>query len=155
MNRVVSISAVAIWLAIAANPLRAVCLDPKDPTLKTYYHPSLVEEVKTSEAIVVVTVEDVQALSEDPSDPGGWTSFIYKVRVEETISGHAPTEITLRAQNDSGGYRMSKGESHLLFLKRNGDQFSADVCGNSTVLPKGSQVLEDLRALLAKSRHAV
>src|SRR5678815_4315060 len=145
MNRITCSSAVTIWLAIAANPLGAVCLDPKDPTLKTYYHPSLEEEVKISAAIVVVTVEDVRTLSEDPSDPDGWTSFIYKVRVKEKILGHAPTEIILRAQNDSGGYRMSKGESHLLFLKRDREQFSADVCGNSTILPKGSQVLEDLR----------
>jgi hypothetical protein len=155
MNRATSICAVTIWLALAANPLHAVCLDPKDPDLKTYHRPSLEEEVETSEAIVVVTVVDEQALSEDPSDPGGWTSFIYEVRVEETLWGHAPAEIVLRAQNDSGGYRMSEGERHLLFLERDGDRFSADVCGNSTVLLKGSRALEDLRAFLARSRRAV
>lgn len=150
-----NLSALGIGLALGATHLGAVCLDPKDPTLTTYYYPSLEDEVKSSNAIVVATVTDVQAFSEDPSDPGGWTSFVYTVRVDETLLGRTPSELILRAQNDSGGYRMSARERHLLFLKRIGDQFSADVCGNSTALPEGDQVLSLLRAQLEKARHAV
>lgn len=155
MNKVITnLSALGIGLALGATHLGAVCLDLEDPTLMTYYHPSLEDEVKSSDAIVIATVTDVQALSEDPSDPGGWTSFVYKVRIEETLSGRIASEIILRAQDDSGGYRMSAGERHLLLLERHGDQFNADVCGNSTTLPEGAQVLEQLRSLLAKARHA-
>lgn len=156
MNKVAArFSALGIGMALCATHVGAACLDPRDPTLKADYHPSLEDEVKTSSAIVVATVLDVQALSEDPSDPNGWTSFIYKVRIEEALLGNVPSEILLGAPNDSGGYRMSRGEKHLLFLKRSGDPFSADVCGNSTVLPKGSEVLEQLTAHLAGARHAV
>lgn len=145
----------SLGLALSARDVGAVCLDPKDPTGNTYYYPSLEDEVKTSNAIVVATVMSVETLSEDPSDPDGWTSFIYKVRIKEVLSGNVPREIVLRAQNDSGGYRMEAGEEHLPFLTLSGDHFKANACGNSTTLPKGSQTLERLRALLVEPRHAV
>ena len=55
-------------------------------------------------------------LNDDKTDPDGWTSFMYSVRVKKIISGHTSTNILLNASNDSGGYRMSAGESHLLIL---------------------------------------
>ena len=60
-----------------------------------------------------------------------------------------PDSFRLRVENDSGGYRMERGESHLLFLATKGNDLAVDACGNSTQLPKGSAVVDRVRALLA------
>ena len=68
--------------------------------------------------------------------------------VSRLLKGSVPAKITLTAQNDSGGYRMSVGEKHLLFLSSKGRTYETDPCGNSTGLPKGDKVLKRLTALL-------
>lgn len=127
----------------------SLCLDPKDPTLTHYYYPSVEDETKSALAIVIGTVSSVQPLNEDPSDASGWTAFIYTVRVSQRLKGQAPDSFRLRVENDSGGYRMELGDTHLLFLAKEGDSVSVDSCGNSTQLPKGTSVVERVRALLA------
>ena len=124
----------------------AVCLDPADPS--KYYYPSLEEEMVSANAVVVGTITNVEALSEDPSDPGGWTAFIYKVKINECLLGNVSNELLMRAENDSGGYRVNLGETHLLFLKKREGIYSADPCGNSIQLPEGNTVLDRIRELL-------
>lgn len=138
-----------VLVCLGASLLQAACFDPKDPTLTRYYRPSLEDETKAASAIVIGTVSSVQPLNEDPSDPGGWTAFIYTVRVAKHLKGQTPDSFHLRVENDSGGYRMERGESHLLFLAKEGSDTSVDACGNSTQLPKGSEVVDRVRALLA------
>ena len=126
----------------------AVCLDPNDPS--KYYYPTLDEEITTSDAIVIGTVTKVKPLREDPSDPEGWTAFIYTFNVTELLRGKVPTELKLRAENDSGGYRMNLDEEHLLFLHKHKEYYYVDSCGKSTELPKGNKLLDQLGSILNK-----
>jgi hypothetical protein len=130
--------AFVVVTVVASNAL-ALCLDPRD--LDRHYRPSLEQEITTADAIVVGTVVRVQRLNEDKTDPDGWTSFIYTVRVKKILRGNTPTDIALRASNDSGGYRMSAGETHLLFLSRRGTYFTVDSCGNSRDVHKDQTVV--------------
>jgi hypothetical protein len=138
-----------VAVLLAASATSAVCLDPKDPSLTKYRYPSLEEETGSAVAIVVGTVTKVEALSEDPTDPGGWTSFIYTVNLSSQLKGHLESPLVLRALNDSGGYRMQNGETHLLFISKSESELFVDSCGNSSVLPKGGAVLERVKALLS------
>jgi hypothetical protein len=126
----------------------AVCLDPKDPNLATYYYPSLEDEVTSAYAIVVGNVIRVDPLREDLADPDGWTAFTYTFRVTQQLRGSVPLEIVLRAENDSGGYRMDENETHLLFLEKRDEFYHVSPCGNSTKLPKGYPILERLKTML-------
>jgi hypothetical protein len=127
-------------------------LDPHN--LSAYYHPTLQQEVKASDAIVVGTVVHVQGLNEDQTNPDGWTSFVYSVRVKKIIRGRTSTNILLSASNDSGGYRMSPGESHLLFLSRQGTFFIVDNCGNSRDLRKDPTAVDRVKLVLRSEKHA-
>jgi hypothetical protein len=85
---------------VVASNAQALCLDRRD--LDRYHRPSLEQEIKTADAIVVGTVLHVKRLNEDKTDPEGWTSFIYTVRVKKTLRGNTPPDIALSASNDSG-----------------------------------------------------
>jgi hypothetical protein len=137
---------------VFASGAQALCLDPRN--LDRYYRPSLEQEVKTADAIVVGTVVHVQRLKEDKTDPEGWTSFIYAVRVKKSLRGNTPTDIALSASNDSGGYRMSAGETHLLFLSRRGTYFTVDPCGNSRDLHKDRTAVHRVTSVLQSKRDA-
>jgi hypothetical protein len=141
-----------VLVAVVTLNAQAACLDPRD--LSTYYYPTLEQEVNTSDAIVVGTVVHERGLNEDKTDPKGWTSFIYKVRVTQVLRGHTPTDVVLKASNDTGGYRMSTGQTHLLFLSRRGTFFTVDPCGNSKDLRKGETVIERVKSLLQSKQHA-
>jgi hypothetical protein len=110
----------------------------------------LEEEIAAAQAIVVGEVIAAEPLAEDASDPAGWTAFRYTVRVRRQLGGVVPASITIKAENDSGGYRMNAGETHLLFLKKNDASYSVDPCGNSTALPQGAAVVERVEQLLSK-----
>ena len=138
--------------AIAPLNAHAVCLDPRD--LSAYYYPTLEQEVKISDAIVVGTVVHVQGLNEDKTDPDGWTSFIYSIRVTQVLRGHTPLDIVLKAPNDTGGYRMAADESHLLFLSKRGTFFIVDPCGNSRNLRKDQAVVDRVKSVLQSRKHA-
>ena len=143
----------ALWLAVCATPgVLAVCLDPRDPS--KYFQPTLEQELASANAIVVGTVLSAKGLNEDKTDPGGWTSFIYTFEVSQLLLGNVPMSIELSATNDSGGYRMSVGETHLLFLSKRDTRLSVNPCGNSTALPKGQAVFEQLQSLLRARPHA-
>jgi len=137
---------------VVASNAQALCLDRRD--LDRYHRPSLEQEIKTADAIVVGTVLHVQRLNEDKTDPEGWTSFIYTVRVKKILRGNTPPDIALSASNDSGGYRMSVGETHLLFLARRGTYFAVDPCGNSRDLHKDQTIVHRVTSVLQGKRDA-
>jgi hypothetical protein len=145
-----SASLAFVIATVAVSNAQALCLGHRD--LDTYYRPSLEQEIKTADAIVVGAVVHVQRLNEEKTDPEGWTSFIYTVRVKKTLRGDTPPEIALSASNDSGGYRMSVGETHLLFLARRGAYFAVDPCGNSRDLHKDRTIVHRVMSVLHGKR---
>lgn len=140
-----SILTLPVVFGVAAA--HAVCFYPHG-TLSGYKL-SLKTEVRDSPSIAVGTVISVRALQEDPSDPVGVTAFIYTVDLSQELKGNLPKRITLRAENDSGSYRMVRGETDLLFLSYLDGKFMVDACGNSTVLPAGQKVMIEVRKMLA------
>lgn len=146
--RISSIIFFALSAAIYALPGRAVCFYPHS-TLSGYRIP-LKYEVGASSAVIIGKVARIQYVQADTSDPNGITSYVYTVRRLQELKGSIPKYLTLSAANDSGGYRMSAGETALLFLTRTKGGFTVDVCGNSTELPKGASVVSEVRRLLAR-----
>ena len=114
---------------LLALPLQAVCLNPEN--LDKYYKPTIAEEIHSSDIIVVGTVKKVNSLSENSNDPDGWTAFLYTVEISEAFKGQVGGTITIRAENDSGGYRPRTGTRHIYFLKKRGKDFIADPRGNT------------------------
>jgi hypothetical protein len=103
---------------------------------------------------VIGLVTSQQALHEDASDPEGISAYVYTVRVWRQLKGRVPDLIRLKTENDSGGYRMSVGEQHLLFFGRTSDYFQADACGNSSDLPRGNVIVKKVEQLLARKTQA-
>lgn len=130
----------------------AVCIYPG--TSLSGYRIPLSKEVRSAPAIVVGTVTKVRGLSLDPEDPEGYTDWVYMVRVSEILKGTVPPVMALYTRNNSGGYRMTLGETDLLFLHKRGNFYEADVCGNSGQLGKFGASLEQVKAALGDIRHA-
>ena len=128
-----------------AAPSQAVCFYPH--SWLSGYHIPLKSEVQSSSAIIIGEVVTAQYVPPGPGD-GGVNSFLYTVKRLQKLKGRVPLHVLLYATNDSGGYRMSVGETDLLFLTPLGAKFMADVCGNSTELPKGKHVVAEVRKLL-------
>jgi hypothetical protein len=137
----------SLSIAIYAVPGRAVCFY-SNSTLSGYRIP-LRSEVEASPTIIIGKVTHVRNVRADPNDPDGITSYVYTVRRLQELKGSVPEYLTLRAENDSGGYRMNAGETDLLFLTQAKVGFTVDVCGNSTKLPKGASAVSEVRKLLA------
>ena len=141
---------------VASSTARAVCLDPK--TYLSGYHVPLAEELSSSYAIIVGQVLEQHAVI-DPTDPDNVIASIYTVHALKTLKGQVPQTITLRAENDSGRYPMSMGETHLLFLSKLesglGADYYADSCGSSSLLPKGNAILRQVETQLHWRRHAL
>ena len=125
----------------------AVCFYPHG-TVSGHKLP-LKTEVRNSPSIAVGTVISARALQEDPSDLAGITAFIYTIDLSQELKGDVPKRIALRSENDSGSYRMVRGETDLLFLSYLDGKFTVDACGNSTVLPAGQKVMLEVRKILA------
>ena len=140
-------SIVAAAALIFAAPGRAVCFYPQS-TLSGYRVP-LKLEVRKTPVILVGKVTKVHYIQGDPADPIGITAMIYSVDVLQILKGSVPKQVKLYADNDSGGYRMSVGETDLLFLTKDNGIFSANACGNSAVLPGSKRTLALVRRLLA------
>src|SRR5436190_10695760 len=124
------IAVLAVFAVLRPAPATAVCFYP-DRDLSGYQIP-LEVETRTSPAIVIGRVTSERALREDVSDPEGVTAYVYDFKVLRRLKGRAPGVIKLKAENDSGGYRMSVGERHLLFLQKADSYFEADICGNAS-----------------------
>jgi len=141
-----------VFVGFGANA-SAVCLDPGDPTGTSYHYPSLEEEATGSAAIVVVRVVRTEPLGDNSSDPEGWSAFNYTLQVIQVFKGEVSRSFGLRVENDSGGYRMWDGETHLLFLANGGVGLRVDPCGNSTEMPQGAGIVKRLRAILQSQQH--
>ena len=138
---------IALSAVLYAAPSQAVCFYPH--SLLSGYHIPLNSEVKASHAIIIGKVVHVRYVPPGPGD-GGVNSYLYTVERLQELKGHVSARVLLYATNDSGGYRMSLGETDLLFLAPLGAKFTADVCGNSTELPKGKRVVAEVRNLLGQ-----
>jgi hypothetical protein len=117
------------------------------------YEVPLAKEVQTTPTIVIGTVVKERGIKADPEDPEGFTHFVYMVRVSEVLKGSAPSLIALFTGNHSGGYRMTVGETHLLFLKRRGNLYHADLCGNSGVLGKFGASPSQVKSVMGEGHH--
>jgi hypothetical protein len=156
MNRRIALKlAVSFSVQIGFGGIAAAaCLDRSDPMLTRYFHPGLEEETERSVAIVVGQVVQTRTLQEDTSDPEGWTAFIYTIEITQVLKGKLPARFCLKIRNDSGGYRMQDGESHLLFLTEGQNGLSVDPCGNSREMSNAQDAIDRVRAILAADAHA-
>jgi hypothetical protein len=151
-SRLWSIAVLMLFTALSPVTATAACLHP-DKDLSGYRIP-LDLEIRTSQVIVIGLVTSQQDLHEDKSDPEGISAYVYTVRVLRQLKGSVPGLIKLRTENDSGGYRMSVGERHLLFFDTSRDYFQADVCGNASDLPRGNAIVKKVEQLLARKAKA-
>ncbi len=142
-----SIAVLTAFATLQPSPATAVCLDPT--TGISGYKIPLAVEIRASRAIVIGRVTSERPLREDASDPDGISAYVYTFEVSRVLKGRVPALIMLRAQNDSGGYRMSVGERHLLFLSKPASYFEADSCGNATELPRGDLTVRKVEDQLA------
>jgi hypothetical protein len=142
----------ALMTLALAHPASAVCLDPK--TFASGYHVPLSAEVRSTMFIAVGTVIGAMALQEDASDPEGVTAHLWSVKLIRQLKGHAPRNIIVRVENDSGRYLMSAGEEHLLFLTKGNGFYSVNSCGNSSSLANRRAALRQVEAALRDQRNA-
>jgi hypothetical protein len=158
MNRVRTTFALIalVLVSCCAGQALAVCLNPE--TLSSNYRIPLKQEIDTSLAIVVGKVVGVNRLHDDPAYPGYYSATIFTVQVLRELRGNLPTIVRLKTENDSGRYEMATGEIHLLFLTRfdpySRDIYRADSCGNSSLLPRGNDLLRKTEELLGETGHA-
>jgi hypothetical protein len=149
------------WIAILAAAALApglggaVCLYP-DKDLSGYRIP-LDREIDSSPHIAIGKVVSEKQLT-GPGGPEWFAATIYSVRVEAVLKGRLHGSITLRIENDSGRYAMDVGERHILFLQplppKRGAGYSADSCGNSSLLPEGEPVVQAVQARIMQARRA-
>ena len=151
-RRFLSVTVVTSLMVLSPRVAMAVCFDPA--TGLSGYRIPLDVKTRRSPAIVIGRVTSERALREDASDPDDTTGYIYTFSVIRQLKGNVPPLITLRAQNDSGGYRMSVGEQHLLFLQKPVRYFEADNCGNASELPRGNAIVRKVETLLARKAKA-
>ena len=131
--------------AVGGNAAHAACLDARDPLLSSYRYPTLQEEANEALAIVVGTVVRTQGVAE-AADPEVFDEYIYTIEVKESLKGHLPKRFDVRVSNSSGGYRMTDGETHLLFVDRLWGELGIDPCGNSAQLKDAGTTLVRLRS---------
>jgi hypothetical protein len=119
-----------------------VCLD-KDG--KSGWHQPVKDEVEDSFAIVTGVPIKITNLSEDKTDPGGYTATIYNVQISKTVRGILAGQIVVRSENDSGRFSMDIQKKYLLFLQKKSDgALFVSSCGNSGLIFERQSVLHEL-----------
>jgi hypothetical protein len=141
-----------IGITLITRLAHAACLDPN--TLKSGYKLSLNDEIVSSEAIIIGEILKEEHLFEDLSDAEGITTSIYTVQVKRQLKGQVSSAINIRVENDSGRYPMAVGEEHLLFLTRQGENYVVNSCGNSSRLPGGNEMLEQIERQVVRGAKA-
>ncbi len=136
----------ALALGAWSCEAQALCVDPRDPSASKYYYPTMRDEVLASNAIVVGKVSKVSPVKADGGD--GITAFVYTVKVSKRYKGTVPDIITLRSENDVGGFIMEGGLTYILFLTKYPRYFSVDACGHSQELPKSGSLVKQVQAEL-------
>jgi hypothetical protein len=101
----------------------AACVDNR--------HPPLQEERRASSAIIEGQALHAQPLMEDAAHPSAVTATLYEVHVLHTKKGRLADTIQVKSGSTSSHFPMDIGRSYLLFLKRDGDVYTVDNCGNS------------------------
>jgi hypothetical protein len=138
-------------LAIQARNAGAVCLDAN---LVSGFHEPLEKELAGSVAVIVGEPLKVRNLSEDPSDPSGWTARVYRVQVLKVLRGNIGKEIDIRDENDSGRFGLDVGKRYLLFVGKHGANdgypkqaegaYFVSSCGSSGLMSESTDVLRQL-----------
>jgi hypothetical protein len=141
-------SLILLGQALFLCKANAVCLDPK--TFVSGYKVPVASEVRTADAIVIGRALSEQGLQEDPTDPESYTAYNVKVKVIARLKGDLPTMVVIRNENTSARYPMSIGEEHLLFISRDGLKLWINSCGNSSPMPEGKQLAEQIQAQLER-----
>ena len=147
-----SLSVVVLAGLASTRTASAVCLYPG--TFQSGYKVPLEQEVRSAPIIVVGNVVKARGLAAPKDDPGYYAYWVYTVRVSEVVKGKVPPVITLYASNDSGGYRMNVGETDLLFLRKVGNFYEADSCGNSADLAKNPEIVGHVKSKVTPDDHA-
>jgi hypothetical protein len=145
-----SASLVLLGQAFLLCTASAACLDPK--TYVSAYKVPLASEIRTASAIVIGRVLSEEGLREDPMDPDGYTAFNVKVKVITRLKGRLPRVVVIRNENTSARYPMSSGEEHLLFVSREGQKLWVSSCGNSSLMPEGRPLVEQIQARMQRSK---
>lgn len=145
-------SSVLLGQAFLACPAGAVCLDPA--TFVSGYKVPLASEVRAANGIVIGRVLSEKGLSEDPTDPDGYTAYDVTVRIISRLKGNLPNVIVIRNENTSARYPMSMGEEHLLLVSRDGKELRVNSCGNSSAMPEGRRLVKPIRVELQRLKSA-
>ena len=115
--------AVTATIFLHAGQAAAQCVNDAHPTLRN--------EKRATSAIIEGQALHAQELKEDPKAPSAVTATLYDVHVVHTKQGRVASTIQVRSDNTASRFPMQIGRSYILFLKRNGDFYTVDGCGNS------------------------
>lgn len=118
-----------------------VCIDANGNSGR---HPTVQNEFDNSYAVVIGRATKATNLSEDKSDPEGYTATIFRFHVSKLLRGHLPTQIDIRSENDSGRFPLDLKKEYLLFIQKDKQVFFVDNCGNSALLSESGKVLQEL-----------
>jgi len=112
-------------------------------------HISISSEYRTSKAVVIGTVMSEKIVPEttDGFFDDGTT---YRVRVDRTFRGELPVTVNIFSENTSGRFPMDVGSKYLMFVYAAHGRLLIDYCGNSGLLSKSSQVLQQVEKLAQK-----
>ena len=107
---------------------------------------SVSAEYARSVAVVEATVASIRTVR-DQAEPEFISGTIYALRIHASFRGPLTNTVDVFSENTSGRFPIEKGKRYLLFLHQDGNQLSADNCGNSGLVSQKKSVLETVRAL--------
>jgi hypothetical protein len=124
----------------------------------------LASEVKASEFVVIGKLDSYRRVV-DPSDPEGYEATLYRVRVEQVLSGRLPgyvrkSHLTIYNENTSARFpfddsvHAGAGKRYLLLVRAGPDGYWVDACGHSGELDASRETLNRIRSLAAARKHA-
>ena len=99
-------------------------------------------ERERAEAVAAVFVAEgrfVKAANDEVDD-----TVRYSVEVLDQWKGNLPPRIVVASENNSGRFPMEIGQTYVVFLQRDGEAWSVDNCGNSSLLNPESDLMRAL-----------
>jgi hypothetical protein len=115
-------------------------------------HISISSEYRTSKAVGIGTVMSEKTVPETP-DGFFLDGTAYQVRVDEIFRGDLPATVNIFSENTSGRFPMNVGSKYLMFVYAAHGRLLIDYCGNSGLLSKSSQVLQQVEKLAQKKAN--
>lgn len=112
-------------------------------------HISISLEYRTSKAVLIGTVMSEKTVPET-TDGFFEDGTTYRVRVDRTFRGDLPATVDIFSENTSGRFPMDIGSKYLMFAYAAHDRLLIDYCGNSGLLSKSSQALQQVEKLAQK-----